>query len=207
MSGATADGFFKACVKFYASHSGVTDDAALFVPIFHEWIRAGELDLMMFDVADYAHAPDSPGIMLVCHEISFALDRTDERFGLHAQRRTRFEGPAAEAVADLIRHTVIVAAKLEADERVSGELTLDASTFRVEANDRLRVPNSDEGYQVFAGVVRQALERLLPDATPRISRVENDARDRLTVEVGHDAGSSVAELRAALTPAVPQGSV
>lgn len=207
MSGATAEGFSKACVKLYATRHDVRDDAELYVPIFHDWIREGALELVMLDVADYAHAPVSPGIMLVCHEVSFALDRSDERFGLYAQRRTPFSGSAEEAVAETIRQTLTVGTKLEQEPRVAGRLVLDASRIRVEANDRLRIPNTDEGEAVFEGVVRDAFGLLLPDPELRIERVDNDPRDRLALEVEHGDASDVGRLLAALTPGLAQGSV
>jgi hypothetical protein len=55
----------RVCVKLYAPEPHpITRDAELFVPIFHEWIRDQRFDMVLFDVSDYAHAPDSPGIML-----------------------------------------------------------------------------------------------------------------------------------------------
>jgi hypothetical protein len=181
MTEAPAEGFYRACVKVYASESKVEDDAALFVPIFHEWIRDGALDMVMLDVADYAHAPDSPGIVLVCHEVSFSMDRSDGRFGILAQRRTPVDGTPEDAVARTLGHTLEVAKKLQADPRVSKVLKLDVSNVRVESNDRLRLPNSDAGYAVFAPMVTEAVHRVT-GSWPAVSRVANDPRDRLAVE-------------------------
>ncbi len=175
------DGFYRVCVKVYATENKVEDDAELFVPIFHEWIRDGVLPLVMLDVADYAHAPDSPGIVLVCHEVSFSMDRSDGRFGLLAQRRTPVDGSPADAVAQTLGQTLQVAKRLQADPRVSRVLKLDTSTVRVEANDRLRLPNSDSGYEAFAPVVGEGV-KMAVGAEATLSRVENDPRDRLAVE-------------------------
>jgi hypothetical protein len=181
MTEAKADGFYKVCVKVYASESSVEDDAALFVPIFHEWIRDRAFDLVMLDVADYAHAPDSPGIVLVCHEVSFSMDRSDGRLGLLAQRRTPVEGTAEDAVAKTLAHTLEVAKKLQGDPRVSKVMRLDVSNVRVESNDRLRLPNSDSGFTAFAPVVVEGVRRLT-GVGATVSRIVNDPRDRLAVE-------------------------
>jgi hypothetical protein len=179
-----ARGFHRVVVKLYAPEPpGITDDAAAFVPVFHEWIRKGALDLVMIDVADYAHAPDSPGIMLVTHEISFALDRSDGRFGLLAQRRTPVEGGAIEAIEGTVRHTLRVAELLEAEPSLAGQLQFDRSRIRVESNDRLRAPNTQLGFDTFAPVVLAALESILPGGQQQAVRVENDPRDRLALEV------------------------
>jgi hypothetical protein len=181
MTEAGAEGFYRVCVKLYASESKVDDDAALFVPIFHEWIRDRALDLVMLDVADYAHAPDSPGIVLVCHEVSFAVDRSDGRLGLLAQRRTPVDGSPEDAVARTLGHVLEVAKKLEADPRVSRVLKIDVSNARVESNDRLRLPNSDAGYAAFAPVVTEGVRRATGSPAV-VTRVSNDPRDRLAVE-------------------------
>jgi hypothetical protein len=186
------DGLYRVCVKLYASEdSRIEDDAATFVPIFHEWIREGALDLVLLDVADYAHAPDSPGIMLVAHEVSFALDSADGRFGLLAQRRVPVEGDGSHAIGTTLRHAMRVAALLETDPRVVGRLAFDASLVRVESNDRLRVPNTAAGFRALEGAARTAVELVYGDRSMQVTRVDNDPRDRLALEVKVEAARDV----------------
>ncbi len=173
---------YRVCVKIYAPEpEGLAGDAATFVPIFHDWFREDSLGLVMIDVADYAHAPDSPGIMLVTYETSFALDRSDGRFGLLAQRRTRFPGDTEAAIAETLRQTLIVADKLEQDPRLTGKLRFDRSQVRIESNDRLRAPNTDAGFNEFSPVVRDAVSGVFTGRELTVSRVNNDPRDRLSV--------------------------
>jgi len=195
----TIGGFFKVCVKVYADEPAGLNDAELFVPIFHEWIRDGVFDLVLFDVADYAHTPDSPGIVLVSHEAHFAMDRSDERFGLLAQRRVRFEGSASEAIAATLRQTLAFAAKLERDPRVAGKIKFDAAKIRFESNDRLRLPNDDEGARAFDATLRAALRVVFGEGAgaAKVVRVKNDPRDRLALDVHLDGSSNVQELTAA----------
>ncbi len=187
MSGDAIAGLYRICVKCYASEYTVENDAELFVPIFHEWIRERALDLVMLDVADYAHAPDSPGIVLVCHEASFALDRSDGRLGLLGQRRLPFDGSASEGIAETLRQTLTVAARLEEDPRVRGKLSFDPARLRIEANDRLLAPNSNDGYRDFAPLVREAIGTAFGVAEPALEKIDNDPRDRLAVFVRLDA--------------------
>jgi hypothetical protein len=183
MSTATAQDLYRVCVKIYAPEpAGIGTDAEAYVPIFHEWIRERALDLVLFDVADYAHVPDGPGIMLVTHEVAFALDRSDGRFGLLGQRRTPLDGNAADAVEATLRHTIAVAEKLASDSRLAGKLAFELSTIRVEANDRLRAPNSDEGFAAFQPVARAGLARVLGSEVRPGTWVDNDRRDRLAIE-------------------------
>ncbi len=208
MSEGRVDDFYRVCVKIYASEHAIEDDAALFVPIFHEWIRDRALDLVALDVADYAHAPESPGIMLVCHEVSFSLDRADGTFGLLAQRRTPIAGTAVDAIATTIRQALGIGARLEGDPRVAGKLKFDPSTLRIEANDRLLIPNSDAGYTRFGHLVREAVGSVLGGEDATVVRVANDPRDRLAVDVSvHGTSSDIRELSSALTLVGPVGSI
>lgn len=183
MNGTRLAGLYRVCVKCYAAEYTVENDAELFVPIFHDWIRDRALDLVMLDVADYAHAPDSPGIVLVCHEASFALDRSDGRLGLLCQRRLPFDGTASEGIAETVRQTLDVAARLEADPRVMGKLRFDPTRLRIEANDRLLAPNSSEGYRDFAALVRAAIATAFGTGEPAVEKIDNDPRDRLALFV------------------------
>ena len=180
--GPAIEGLQRICLKLYAAEPGISDQ--VFVPIFHDWIRDQALeDLVLFDVADYAHVPESPGIVLVTHEASFSLDRSDGLFGLLAQRRVDGSGVAADMIATTLRHALQVAAKLEGDPRLSGKLGFDRSRVLIAANDRLRAPNTDEGYHAFEPVVRAAIGAVFADSAPRVTRVTNDPRDRLAADV------------------------
>ena len=175
------DDLYRVCVKLYAARDGGVDDA-VFVEIFQEWIRDRALDMVLFDVADYAHAPVSPGIMLIADEASFALDRSDGRFGLLAQRRKPGIGDAAAVISATVAQLMEVAARLERDPRVGGRLAFDRKSLRIESNDRLRAPNTDDGYAGFETLARAALEKALPGGGVELSRVANDPRDRLAVD-------------------------
>lgn len=175
------------CVKVYAPEAGIGDE--VFVPIFHEWIRDGAFaELVLFDVADYTHAPASPGVMLVSHETAFALDRSDGRFGLLAQRRRPQSSDTADsAMAKLLRQVLAVADRLQVEPLLAGRLVFDRSLVRIEANDRLLAPNTDPAYAALAPLIRAAVAAVAGSEPVRMNRVANDPRDRLAIDV-HLAG-------------------
>ena len=180
--GPVIEGLQRICIKLYAPDPGIGDQA--FVPIFHEWIRDQAIEnLVLFDVADYAHVPESPGIVLVTHEASFSLDRSDGSFGLLVQRRINGSGDGADTIATTLQHALQVAAKLEDDPRLEGKLAFDRSRVLIEANDRLRAPNTDEGYRALEPLVSTAIQAVFPESTPRVTRVDNDSRERLAANV------------------------
>ena len=64
----------------------LTDDSVLdprdAIPVFHRWIQTHAVDGLLIDVADYAHLPTGPTVLLVAHEGHYSLDRTHGRLGL-----------------------------------------------------------------------------------------------------------------------------
>src|SRR5262249_16748844 len=104
----------RVCAKLYADQTAeIRDD--VFIALFHEWIQQRALPDVLLDVADYTHVPDGPGVILVGYATTFALDRSDGRFGLLAQRR-RPDSDARSAIASVVHELLEVAARLEADK-------------------------------------------------------------------------------------------
>ena len=175
------------CIKFYTRAEVAVDDA-LYIEIFQQWIRDKTLTGTLLDVADYRHVPEGPGIMLITHEINFAMDSGDDRFGLLAQRKTGNGSTLSERIIDLVRATAAFAAELESDPRIAGGLNFEAGVFRFETNDRLLAPNTDETFDAILPHLEKASKELYPGRNVSIARVLNNSRDRLAVEV--DAGST-----------------
>jgi hypothetical protein len=171
----------RVCVKLYSTEPGIPDST--FVPIFHEWIRGRALGMVLLDVADYTHVPDSPGVMLIAHETTFSLDRSDGRFGLLAQQRRPIVGNADDAIATTLRQALLVADRLEADRRLAGRLAFDRTSIRIEANDRLRSPNSEIGFAAFEPWARTGVSRVYPHASIRAIPLAAPPRERLAIDV------------------------
>jgi hypothetical protein len=162
-------------------------DDAVFIDIFHEWIRLKKLGGILLDVADYRHVPEGPGVMLITHEINFAMDYSGGRLGLFAQRKLG-QGTTPQArILELVRATVALGARLETDPRLAGKLRLEGGSFEFMSNDRLLAPNTKEAYTALWPDVEAAAAVIYPGRTVLLSRVENDPRDRLTIRV--EAGS------------------
>jgi hypothetical protein len=169
----------RVCAKLYAERAvDIRDD--VFVAVFHEWIQQRALPGVLLDVADYTHVPDGPGVILVGHAATFALDRGDGRFGLVAQRR-RPDSDARSAIASVLRELLEVATRLEADNRLEGALVFDRSVLRIEVNDRLHAQNTDGSFDALAPIAQHVISDVLGSSALAIERVENDPRDRLAL--------------------------
>jgi hypothetical protein len=174
------------CLKFFARPGAPVDDA-IFIDIFHEWIRLKKLGGILLDVADYRHVPEGPGVMLITHDINFGMDYSEGRFGLLAQRKRGSGRNHQERLLELAQATVIFGALLEADPRLAGRLRLEGGNFHYIANDRLLAPNTEAAFAALQPDLAAAAALIYPGQPVSITRLPNDPRDRLTAVV--DAGS------------------
>lgn len=130
-------------VKFFADpQPGDSLDLEPYIGLFHQFIQARSLEGLLLDVADYAHIPDGPGILLVGHEVDYGIDLGDRRVGLLTVRKRLEDCPLADAVRDTLRRSV-GALQAIADSGV-GELAFSTAEFEIQLLDRLAAPNRSE---------------------------------------------------------------
>lgn len=171
------------CIKFLARPE-TNIDAATLIEVFQEWIRVQKLKGTLIDVADYSHVPNGPGVMLITHEVNYAMDRGNGELGLYAQRKLGEGETHKERILDLARATATFGALLESDSRVGGKLSLEGGKFLYMSNDRLMAPNNEETFAALKPDLEAAAAELYPGQRVSITRLENDPRDRLTVAIG-----------------------
>lgn len=174
------------CLKFFARPGAPVDDA-VFIDIFHDWIRLKKLPGILLDVADYRHVPEGPGVMLITHDINFGMDYSSGVFGLLAQRKRGSGRSHQENLLELAQATITFGALLEADPRLAGQLRLEGGAFHYIANDRLLAPNTEAGFAALQPDLAAVAALMYPGQQVSITRLPNDPRERLTVVV--EAGS------------------
>ncbi|HBL11253.1 MAG TPA: hypothetical protein DD379_07570 [Cyanobacteria bacterium UBA11162] len=170
------------CIKFLARPETNIDEVT-FIEVFHEWIRLQKLKGTLIDVADYRHVPNGPGVMLITHEVNYAMEHSNGEFGLYAQRKLGQGETNKERILELAKATATFAALLESDSRVAGKLSLEGGKFYYMANDRLRAPNTEEAFAAIKPDLEAAAAELYPGQSVSIRRLENDSRDRLTAVI------------------------
>ena len=190
----------KVAIKFFCS-SG-PEKVADAINIFHSWIQNETVPGMLIDVADYAHVPDGPGIMLIGHEADHQLDLAEGPAGYLYSRKRLLEGSDSERLLEVAKAAAHAASVFEADER-SG-VTLATNQVRVIFNDRLNTPNTDDGFAAVSDAL-EALARAVFDGDAMIERDTSDPRGRLTVTLAADSTLSIADLAKRLE-AAPAGA-
>jgi len=128
---------------------------AAFVPVFHRWIKERVLPDLVIDVANYAHVPEGPGVVLIGHGSDYFMDQGEGRLGLlHSRKRGAV--PPADRLNDLARRTLHAALLLERDPSMSGRLRFAVNELVFRINDRLAAPNGDTTF----AAVRPELDTL-----------------------------------------------
>lgn len=183
----------KFCVKFFSKVNKDVDQA-IFINIFHEWIRYKQLDGILLDVVDYRHVPNGPGIMLITHHINFAMDHGRGQFGLLAQRKVGQGSNHVERILDLIQATQAFGTLLESDWRIAGQFKLAGDTFHYISNDRLLAPNNEATFAALKPDLEAASAIIYPGQDVSITRLENHPRERLTIEVKAAKEINIAKL-------------
>jgi hypothetical protein len=160
------------------------------VPVFHDWIRAKKIpDELLIDVADYAHVPQGPGVVLIGHQSDYYLDVADNRPGLLYSRKRGFEGDFQAGIEDTFRRALEACQMLEQEADLDFEFATSEVFFRVQ--DRLRAPNATETYEAYEPALRQATSAFFGEAAA-FERV-GGPREPFAVRINTGANGSVSE--------------
>lgn len=163
-----------------------------FIPVFHKWIREKVSDELLIDVADYAHVPGGPGVLLIGHEANYSYDvGPGNRPGLLYRRKTKAGGNNVEKIADALAHAFRACERLES----SGVAGLRFSTKQIElvVNDRLLGPNNDQTAAELKKDFESAWKRF-DQGSVVVERTSVDARDRLTLTLTRGTEARISDL-------------
>ncbi len=171
-------------VKLFLEDPSAADLAAL-VPVFHRWIRDKRLEGLLIDVADYKHVPDGPGVLIVGHEADYGLDEQGGRVGLLAVSKRLADGDLKSNLTTTVRRALAAVDALES-EKLSKPLKFDRTELEIKFQDRLRIENSEAGFNAVKADVEAAL-----GGAAKLSRTSDDPRQPLTLLATLGAAVSV----------------
>lgn len=156
------------------------------IPIFHQWIRDGEGDGLLIDVADFRHVNGGPEVMLIGHEGNYSLDNTGGRPGLRYSRKAALAGTNAERLAQAIGALARARRRLEAEPALAGNLRFHRHEMEIRINDRHLAPNRQETFDVLSPEIAAFFASRGIEHGLRLSR-EGDEREVFRVLVRADA--------------------
>lgn len=178
---ATTGDIVRIGAKLYAENPEAIDLDA-YIPLFHRWIQGRGLDGVPIDVADYAHVPEGPGVMLIGHEADRSIDLGEGRPGVVYQRKRDGEGDLEDRLAAAIEAADRAATEIERDPEAGG-VRFGRDEILVRVNDRRLAPNEDATLEALRPALEGALARVRPGRAAAITRVPDDPRGPFAARV------------------------
>lgn len=166
-------------IKLFAEQPYPKEIAAV-IPIYHRWIQQKSLPGTLIDVADYAHVPNGPGVLLIAHEFDIGLDEGGGRLGLLYNRKLPSAESGVEALRVAYRFASDVAKRIEAEPEFAGQLRFRNDEIQLTLNDRLLYPNTGE----TAEALREDFDTFLSEvfgSAPSLVEHNPDPRARFSV--------------------------
>lgn len=170
-------------VKFFVQDPAVVYLPQL-IPVFHRWIQTQAVAGLLLDVVDYKHVHQGPGVLLIGHEVDYALDMEDGRPGLLLRRkRQNTSVPLTEQLLTALQWATQARQVLEQEPLLAEPWYFRPDEVEVTFPDRLHAPNTDETWETYRPAVAAALQITYPSATIHLERLSSDPRHRLGYRV------------------------
>jgi hypothetical protein len=185
---------YKLQVKIFASPA-FAPPPEVFIPVFHAWIKHHVLPELMIDVANYAHVPKGPGVVLIGHACDTFMDEGDGRLGLLHNRKRAAPKPN-ERLADAFRRALYAAHLLEQEPTLAGKIKFSANELLFRINDRLAAPNTEATFTALRPELDAFCARLF-QGPYEIGRV-GDPKSLFSLKIVSSAPTTLAALLARL---------
>ncbi|MEO2006943.1 MAG: hypothetical protein ABGY41_22945 [Candidatus Poribacteria bacterium] len=153
-------------------------DHAAYTRILTRWLKADESRWM--DIADYAHVPSGPIVMIVGADAQFSVDAAKGELGVLYSHRGELDGDDAARVASVLRTTLQLIDDLEREDDCPIRIRTDRVDVAV--NDRAAYPNDADTAAAFVETVGAAVTAVFGSAAESVEHV-GDPDQRLTVRV------------------------
>ena len=149
-------------------------DLDQFLVIFDRWRKADDHPADWVDLADYAHMPGGPGILIAGKRDTFSVNLNPPGPGLLTSVRRGLEGSLEDRFREALRRARELNAAVTAEPEFPAEFAVREGAWEIYLNDRLGFPNTDPTDRLVRPAVAAALG-VVPESLTR----ELDSRNRL----------------------------
>ena len=146
-------------------------DIDAFLVIFDRWRQRKDHPCDWVDLADYAHMPSGPGILIAGKRDRFAIDLNPPGPGLLTSTRAGLEGTLEDRFREAFRRARELSRSVLAEPEFPAGFAVSAEGWEIYINDRLALPNSEAS----DALVRPALAAALGVAPGAIVRQDNSS--------------------------------
>ena len=166
-------------VKFFvADANGVAPTD--FIHIFNSWVQTSDGEY--YDIADYNHVHDGPGVLLIAHEANISVDNTGNRLGLLYNRKQPLSGSNQEKLHFVFKSALEFCRRIEEEPALQGKIKFGGNEFLFLINDRLLAPNSAATFRAVSPDLEKIAKALYAGAEFLMDH-RNDAREIFAVKV------------------------
>jgi hypothetical protein len=145
-----------------------------FLAIFSRWRTDAADPAQWVDLADYAHMPQGPGVMLIGHRCNFSFDLGTQGPGILYCSKKGLEGSLENRLRTVFREGFLRSQRLAAEPEFPAGVHLRAGALELTFNDRLETPNTESIDGILRPAARAVLDqvlgvgnyRLLPEMDP-----------------------------------------
>lgn len=180
-------------VKLLLDHSQEIELESV-IPVFHGWIQGQVCEELLLDVANYAHVPNGPGVVLIGHEADYSLDQTDGATGVRYNRKAALAGDNQAKFCQAARAAILATQRLEQDSSLNRKCRFNGRDIQITINDRLLAPNDDETRQALEPEIRGFLSDLFAGEEFQLT-FENDHRKLFGARIAASRPFTLRELR------------
>ncbi len=168
-------------LKLFATRPVPRDELHRFIGVFHGFIQQAAVPGLLIDVADYAHVPDGPGVMLIGHDVEYGIDLARGRTGLLAVRKHAGDEGLAAVFRDALEKLRAAARALEADEQAA--IRFDTRELEILFPDRLAAPNTAAAFELASKELMPLARAELGNAVRFSNAAADDPRRMLTIAI------------------------
>ena len=149
-------------------------DIDCFLVIFDRWRKQEGHPADWVDLADYAHLPSGPGILIAGKRETFSVNLNPPGPGLLTSVRSCLDGALEDRFREALRRARALNAAVLAEPEFPPGFAVREGCWEVYVNDRLGYPNTDAADRLVRPAVATALG-VPPESLVR----DPDARNRL----------------------------
>jgi len=161
--------------------------------VFDRWRQEKDAPSDWVDLADYAHMPRGPRVMMAGKREHLSLDTNVPGVGLLLQNRDRLEGSIEERFVEALKRHLTLSVRLTGEDEWPANLQPQGDKWIVAINDRLGFPNDDATEAALKSGLTAALDRIFGAGGYTMTRDEDPLR-RYGYSVQANTARTLAEI-------------
>jgi hypothetical protein len=179
-------------IKLFATRPIPRDELHRFIAVFHRFIQEAAVPGLLIDVADYAHVPDGPGVILIGHDVDYGIDLAGGRTGLLTTRKRAGEEGLAAMFRDALAMALAGARAIEADG--IADMRFATGELEIAFPDRLAAPNTPAAFELASKELLPVARAVFGESARMANAAAADVRRMLTLQLSGGDGDLTAQL-------------